>query len=714
MTLIYRLAVLIIQTFFLLCITIISLNTVHAAESPTTPEVPQYQLFETSFEIESTPRLAFHSDEIKVDATIRTVEGTLITVPCFYDGKDVWKMRFTPTSPGRYHYQIDAVTSSGSEEVTSGNFIVIPESDSGFARIGPKTNRHFVFDDGSSYFPLGENLGWVSNPSVHRWIDYLDECQEAGINWIRIWMCPWGFTELEWTRRSGRYHGLGQYDLTNARMIDGIFKAAEEREIYIQWVINHHGQYSTDHNPIWDQNPYNVANGGFLRFPGEFFTNEEMKSHYRDRLRYLVARWGYSTHLFAWEFWNEVDLTSDYKFDRVKAWHEEMSEYLRSIDPYNHLQTTSASSSHDDMHRIENLDFLQSHAYVNNLIERIFDSSKHVFNRHPNKPHFFGELSFDWRGPNTGDTEGVILHNQLWASVHSQDSGTAMTWWWDNWVRPYNLYHHFKSIEDYIKGIHWDNEYLVPLETNIEDKVENRSDLVFIPPLNWSRTQTSEFTFQRNGEVKNGGQCDQFVQGQYHPELAPNPTFNLQTDVPTQFGMEIGEVARAGAQCVILLNGERVVERDFPPAQSDTQLGDEGKLSIDVPAGQNQIAIRNTGKDWFRVKLYWVENFSQRPAAYARGNKNRVLVWIHDTPHQFAVLNRYAGASPTVPTRLTLPEIKTGEFKIEQYDPYTQERTPLPSRQATKEGLTFTLPSFKRDIAFQLKRKTAIIDEAIQ
>ena len=66
------------------------------------------------------------------------------------------------------------------------------------------------------------------------------------------------------------YHGLEQYSSTNAEMIDGIFQAAEERGIYIQWVINHHGQYSINTNPVWNDNPYNAKNGGFLEAPEDF------------------------------------------------------------------------------------------------------------------------------------------------------------------------------------------------------------------------------------------------------------------------------------------------------------------------------------------------------------------------------------------------------------------------------------------------------------
>lgn len=41
------------------------------------------------------------------------------------------------------------------------------------------------------------------------------------------------------------------------------------------------------------------------------------------------------------------------------------------------------------------------------------------------------------------DPDGIGLHNDLWAPSVSLAAGTAMMWWWDSYIAPYNLYHHF-------------------------------------------------------------------------------------------------------------------------------------------------------------------------------------------------------------------------------------------------------------------------------
>ncbi len=685
------------KLFFLpavLCL--VAVGAGHAQDS-----VPQLGFFETSFEIDLEYENPYDSEDIRVDATILSA-GFERQVPCFFDGENGWILRFTPKLPGDYSFRVNAVTRQESKLVHSGEFVVTPRRDRGFVRIDNTRLRHFSFENNDSYFPLGENLGWVSPARLSTWTDYLRECENAGINWIRIWMCPWGRTEIEWTGNS--YHGLGTYSLQNARMIDGIFREAEQRGIYIQWVINHHGQYSIKTNPVWDQNPYNTRNGGFLRSPDEFFRDEEAKRHYRDRLRYLVARWGYSTHLMAWEFWNEVNLTANFHFETVKSWHEEMSAYLRTIDPYNHLQTTSGSGDYDRMENINGLDYLQTHAYITGIIDKIMNTSKRAALEHPDRPHFFGELSYDYRGPNKGDRDGVILHNQLWASVHGWDSGTAMTWWWDNWVRPYDLYYHFEALSHYVDEIDWLKQELLPLGTKVTAHPRDYSDFVFGPGLGWAETDRERFIINRDGTVEGLGRCSSFVHGQYHREMAPNPIFEIDLKHPAQFGFEIGTVARAGAGCSILLDGERVERRVFPARNDDYDPAVEGEFSISVPSGKHEIAVKNNRSDWFRVERFWVEDFVPRPLAYARGDEELILLWIHDRPHRYAVIEDYGEYGPLHESKVSLPQIRTGVFEIHQFDTYTGERERLPSVEAGPEGLTVTIQPFEKDIAFHLKR----------
>ena len=693
-------------------IAVVVLFVVMGAYSVQAGNVAVYGLFETSFSVSLPYNNPFDASDIKVDAEIEREGKSLGMVPCFNDG-DVWKLRYTPSQSGQYTYQINAKTASESEQCAQGSFVVDDSEHWGFLRIGKHSKRHFVFENGESYFALGENMGWVQwndSAQLDIWIGYLDECQDAGINWIRIWMCPWGKTELTWTPKDGRYHGYKQYDLENARIIDGIFAEAQKRGIYIQWVINHHGQYSIKHNPEWQNNPFNTENGGFLEHPWEFFTNDEAKRHYRNRLRYLAARWGYSTHLLSWEFWNEVNLTANYDFPVVKAWHEEMAEYLREIDPYDHLLSTSTSRDFDPIFETKGMDFIQSHSYTSGLIQKLELISEKCVDEYPDVPHFFSEMAYDWRGPTKGDDGGISLHNQLWASVHATaDAGTAMTWWWDNWVRPKNLYYHFKALAKYVDGIDWDKENLLPMQYSIEYKEENSADFFFTPPVDWGNSRRTRFTIKENGEVEGLKECTIFVHGVNHKEMAPNPIFTINAKESIEFGLWIDRVSMNGASCIIEVDGEQVFQRVFASGENDSTMSEDGKVSITVPPGRHNIFVKNTGQDWFQVKYYRVGNFIQRPNAYIRGNKDRILVWVHDRLHQLAYLSSNEKSAPIAATSLTLPEIREGEYLIEPFDPYTGEVGQERPVVAGDSGLVVYIPSFEKDLAFRIRCKPTAV-----
>ncbi len=679
---------------------------IHAQES-----VPLYTKYEAQFKVDSENANPFFSNEIQVDAVIAHENGKQWIVPCFYDATLDWKMRFAPMLEGLHSYEITVQKDGTESTVLKGTFDAVASNSKGFIRVSKKNPRLFAFDNGDSYYPLGQNLCWVNPAQTSTWVSYLEECESAGINWIRIWMVSWGNTELVWTPRNGRYHGYERYDINNARMLDDIFAEAEKRGIYIELVINHHGQYSRQTNPIWNENPYNVANGGFLRHPQQFFTDETAKQHYRNRLRYLVGRYGYSTSLMAWEYWNEVDLTTGYDYETVSDWHREMSSYFDEIDPYKHLRSTSASSNFHGNYMTDGMHFIQSHNYRTNITGTVQSLANYAAENYPNYPHFHGELSYDYRGPNTEDKDGVILHNQLWSSVHSADAGTAMTWWWDNWVRPYNLYPKFRAVANYVEDIDWISENFQPIEAEVKPHPENVVDLNILPVVGWGPTRSEEFTVHRDGLIESIHDLSSFVHGSNHRNMSPNPTFIFLNDLPTQFGMEIQTIARAGSNLSIAVNDKTVLDHNFPSSSND-YTPDKKRFEVPLPAGPARVSIQNTGKDWINVQRYWIEDYAERIQTYAIGNSTKALVWLQDSTHKFAAIDEFDTENPPHPTEVTIPSLLNGKYKAEHFDTY--KGTPILSQilLVSDNRLTFPVSVLNKDTAYRIELQTSTIEHS--
>jgi hypothetical protein len=150
--------------------------------------------------------------------------------------------------------------------------------------------------------------------------------------------------------------------------------------------------------------------------------------HYKNYLRYMVARWGYSDAIAVWELWNEI-----LDHDNLANWHREMTDYLNQIDPYNHIISTSIMHGHkyDDIWSMPNMDLTQTHRY--HPSDEFVEKTVEYVNKF-DKPHCIGEYAVDWKGPGYGyshaDYENEFRYG-MWRGLISPVSIMPLSWWWD-------------------------------------------------------------------------------------------------------------------------------------------------------------------------------------------------------------------------------------------------------------------------------------------
>src|SRR6266542_1944558 len=84
------------------------------------------------------------------------------------------------------------------------------------------------------------------------------------------------------------------------------------------------------------------------------------------------------------------------------------------------------------------------------------------------RPHLFGEfgppLMRGFMDLRTLDPEGVHLRHAIWATTLCGGSGTALTWWWDSYVHPNNLYQLFTPLVTFCEGVPWSTAGFKPLQ----------------------------------------------------------------------------------------------------------------------------------------------------------------------------------------------------------------------------------------------------------
>ncbi|MBN1270060.1 MAG: DUF5060 domain-containing protein [Kiritimatiellae bacterium] len=425
------------------------------ALAPGAPQVPRFSLHEVSARIAPAYDNPFDPDDVRLDAVFVSPSGEERVCPAFLfawaqgtEG-DEWRARFSPDEEGEWTWTLRGAAADQAFTSQTQKFVCASSSAHGPVRVAREHPTLFEHADRTFFYPLGHNVCWNS---LREYEEQFELMGRNGENWSRIWIAAWN-CDIEWTANRSGYGGLGRYNLDNAAKLDLIVNLAERHGLYLQLVLHEHCRVSARTNPEWHNNPYNRALGGPCDQPRDFFTHEEARRFTRNRLRYIVARWGYSSHVLAWELFNEVDLSDDFEFNADTAWHKEMSEYLHAVDPHRHPVCTSyMSRPNANVCRMASIDYLQSHIYLPDIV-RAFHQLYEAYQPF-GKPHFIGEFGRHTQdGVDAADSEGRLLHAGLWTQFMLPSGGNAMSWWWYDLIHPRNLYRRFAALARFAEGL---------------------------------------------------------------------------------------------------------------------------------------------------------------------------------------------------------------------------------------------------------------------
>lgn len=419
----------------------------------------------------------FDPEQIALDAEVTDPAGRTSTTPGFLyqpfrrddtathsrrtvaTGKPRWQLRLSFTRPGVHRIIVRLCDRSGQVRSEPYSVQVQAADTPGLIRRSDRDHRYFVTDRRESWFAVGANVCWGETWSdqgrrIFVYDEWFGRYAEAGCNFARLWLSP-GWNDLCLVTRESGYDRI---DLQRAWHLDYVLELAEKHDLRLMLCIDSFNVLRSTQRLYgdWENSPLHPDHGGPVTRPREFFTSEPMRRAYRSRLRYLVARYGYSPHVLAWEFFNEVDIVDEYDSAAVTAWHRDMARHLRAIDPHDHLITTSFAHPPGDpaVDALEELDFVQTHHYEARDIAAMMERDLRAKAAARIKPHFHGEFGISHSGQETAkmDPTGVHLHNGLYASVGQGHAGVPMTWWWDSYVHPQNLYPLYAAFVRWIDG----------------------------------------------------------------------------------------------------------------------------------------------------------------------------------------------------------------------------------------------------------------------
>jgi hypothetical protein len=424
-------------------------------ELPPAHALRSHRMAEIVVRAEPGERDPWDPDLWDLDVTLRNGGREQKPLP-FWDG-DRFRIRFVPDRAGAWSASVRLRADGKVAAAERASFRIPPGGSTRFVRRSERNPRYFSVG-AKTFFPVGLNLCWPDASGLASYDRRFKKLAAVGGNFSRVWT------------RQERLHEVrpGVFNPESGAFYDEVFRLAEKHGIYLMLTIDDYrilakSDFFVAH---WDKSPYNRANGGPIAEPLEFFTNAEVKRMYKRKLRYLVARYGAFSSLAMWELWNEQDHIP--KPGVPIEWFREMTQSLADLDAYDHLITTSYSwDDRAEVWQSPALDVTQRHLYgQGDTVDFVSEIARNAekLDRF-GKPRLIGEFGITWKEADIALDKGKLgtpLHDALWASTLSGDAGTAMTWWWDNYLEPLNLWHVFEGISRFVASVDFANRNFRP------------------------------------------------------------------------------------------------------------------------------------------------------------------------------------------------------------------------------------------------------------
>jgi Domain of unknown function (DUF5060) len=707
--------------------------------------IGRYTKYELTFTLSRTYTNPFDPCVVDVMVTFHQPDGTDVNIIGFYyqayttsgsnpetyttAGAISWKARFAPSLLGSYTCDIKVKDIDGTAtKTTAGSFTCVESGKQGFIRVDPNQHDFLKYANGDTRINIGQNIGWnngsLAGGGIAGWNYFLQKLHNAGANWVRLWCCTYGAdygVALEWTPGlwgNTYFNGPGKPSLQTSLRMDGYVANAEQNNIAIQFALQHHGQVSTTTDADWSTNPYNIANGGFLPDPCKYFTDPCAIQLTKNKYRYIVARWGYSPAIYAWELFNEVQWSDAWNYDQstVVSWHNTMSSYIRSIDVFNHPITTSSNSpGFEKLWNLPDINLVENHYYGIDTISMFEQTALSLANF--NKPVLMAEFGMgSVLGFNPAETnntpppgmpepyrsqvvQGLEMHNGIWSAFFAKSS--AHLWWWDGYIDPCNLYGLYTPLSIYDA-----NENLADCNLTRAQRAASGNQAYFANPvLNWGISDQNVFYLDVD-YFPGMGNLSQFLQGSWHSDLRSDPNFHLYMQTAGSLKINVMEASPWDntQKLSVLVNGSKIFTGTYPGGSSNFII------TVSLSAGQQTVQIRNDGNDWFDISSYeFTPNNVSPLGSMGLVGKQRGYFWIYDTNSQLGLINnRTFHNEPVIAQGLD-----DGLYNVYVYATWGAGGIISSGTANSASGqLTYTLPDFSKDIAVKVIGVVDIYDLA--
>ena len=317
-------------------------------ETGVTTRVKQWGVFEKAIVSSNRYSPTQKYKDVVVNATFNGPSGVRYTVPGFWDGDNIWRIRFSPPAPGDWTYTIESTDDQLNAPQNDGGFTALaptPEDINtnpnyrGFLKVSTD-RRHLTYGDGTPFFWLGDTA-WDANsknmPYNTDFKAYVDNRTQKKFSVIQILVAEPRRRDVQLSNRGchpPRYTGCNEAGYvfklpsSSARILNRVYRVAGVSA----------NEHADEINPRSFQNldlrlKYIVDKGMVpyvvFAWATDFgrLSTDSLKSY----VRYIVAR--YQAYNVIW------CVAGEHYFVPDKTKFKAIGDYIREINAPNHLTT---------------------------------------------------------------------------------------------------------------------------------------------------------------------------------------------------------------------------------------------------------------------------------------------------------------------------------------------------------------------------------------
>ncbi len=307
---------------FIAALDVIAAGPVSAVPETPVVTVPRWEMHE--FEVHGRSHVDNPFRDAALVGEFTSPSGKAITAEGFFDGGDIWRLRFAPDEEGEWRYLLRG---EGVELHQQGRLRCVAPVGHGFIRIHPDNPYAFAYADGVPFFPMGDTCyGLHDDSSITPGLrsEYLETRSRQRFNFVRMsvghshyraqadptfW--AWGGTPQQ--------PDLDRLNPAFFKSLDGLLSQMRQCGMNAELLLLN-----------------------FYRLP---FTDTKLWTPARERLwlRYVIARYAAFGNIFLWTLANEYETHPDgsYRLDQPGdvQWAKATARRVKQLDPYHHPVT---------------------------------------------------------------------------------------------------------------------------------------------------------------------------------------------------------------------------------------------------------------------------------------------------------------------------------------------------------------------------------------